>query len=334
MLASPAICSQWRKWSLVSLHNPPLPSVSCAYQESPVHWSRRQFMTASSLGVVGSIMGCSQRRSAALRTDGTPTIAAAAFRRRVDSIDWYYEIKGRGPSLVLIPSGEGDCGSFGKLVASLSTEFTVLTFDMPGFSRSGDPPDFSNYSMSRAANEVAALVRALGLGPATFYGCSSGGHIALCLAVEHAELVRNVLVHEVAGMRSNAAQNPLTALADDEIVQVCRDRFRNELNESPEAWDALGEAFHDRLERNYVTWVRRYLQPDRFRNFEPDDLRGRPVTWTIGALSPADRFIDNRVAANAAGLHVTSLMCRHFPQVSIPDALADHIASVARAHVA
>jgi pimeloyl-ACP methyl ester carboxylesterase len=73
----------------------------------------------------------------------------------------------------------------------------VLTFDMPGFSRSSDPPDFANYSMGRAAHEVAGLVRALGLGPATFYGCSSGGQVALCLTAEHSDLVRNVAVHEV-----------------------------------------------------------------------------------------------------------------------------------------
>ena len=148
----------------------------------------------------------------------------------------------------------------------LSAKFTVLTFDMPGFSRSGEPPDFSNYSMSRAAAEIAGLVGALGFGPATFYGCSSGGHISLCLAVEHPELVKNVVVHEVAlGIRS--ATNPLTTLADDELIEVCKNRFRNELNETPEAWDALGSAFHARLERNYVKWVRHYLAPARFRTF-------------------------------------------------------------------
>ena len=122
--------------------------------------------------------------------------------------------------------------------------------------------------------------------------------------------------------------NPLTTLADDEVIEVCKKRFRNELNETPEAWDALGKAFHDRLERNYVTWVRHYLGPARFRTFAPDDLRDRAVTWTIGGLSPVDRFIDNKKVAAAAGFPVGTLPCRHFPQVSIPDVLANHIAGV------
>src|SRR5262249_41464661 len=91
------------------------------------------------------------------------TRVETGFRHQVDSINWYCESRGEGPTVVLIPSGEGDCGSFERVAALLSGEFTVLTFDMPGFSRSSDPPNFADYSLSRAASEVAALVRSLRL---------------------------------------------------------------------------------------------------------------------------------------------------------------------------
>src|SRR4029434_11285175 len=187
----------------------------------------------------------------------------AGFRHRVDSIDWYCELRGRGPTIVLIPSGEGDCGSFERVATSLSGTFTVLTFDMPGFSRSSDPPNFVDYSLSRAASEVAALVRSLGLGPATFYGCSSGGVVALCLVADHSDLVRKVAVHEVPLSPASGGLARLPTLADDEIIRVCQDLFRNQMNENAEAWDALGEAYHQRLERNYVTWVHRYVDQNR-----------------------------------------------------------------------
>jgi pimeloyl-ACP methyl ester carboxylesterase len=261
-----------------------------------------------------------------------PSTGEIGFHHQVDSIDWYCELRGRGPTIVLIPSGEGDCGSFEKVAASLSGAFTVLTFDIPGFSRSSDPPDFANYSMGRAAHEVAGLVRGLGLGPATFYGCSSGGQVALCLTAEHSDLVRNVAVHEVPlSTTTRGALGRLIALDDGEIVSACQDLFRNQMNESAEAWDALGEAFHKRLERNYVTWMRRYVGQNRiFRPFAPEELRRRPVTWTIGGLTPAAAFFDNVVTAYGAGIPIGLLMCRHFPQVSIPDVLADHIGKVAR----
>jgi len=263
------------------------------------------------------------------------TRVEASFRHRVDAIDWYCELRGRGPTIVLIPSGEGDCGSFERVATSLSGTFTVLTFDMPGFSRSSEPPNFADYSLSRAASEVAALVRSLELGPATFYGCSSGGVVALCFTADHADLVRNVVVHEVPLSPARGELSRLTTLDDDEIVRACQDRFRNQLNENAEAWDALGEAFHKRLKRNYVTWVRRYVQQNRYlRTFAPEELQRRPVTWTIGGLTPAERFFDNVVTAHAAGIQLGLLQCKHFPQVSIPEVLANHIGNVAPASCA
>lgn len=252
-------------------------------------------------------------------------------RHRVGSIEWYCESGGTGPPIVLIPSGEGDCGSFEKVAASLSSDFTVLTFDMPGFSRSSEPENFENYSMTQAADEVAALIRSFGMGPATFYGCSSGGQIALCLAADHSDLVRTVAVHEVP-LGPSPVLSALVALDDDEVVRRCRDIFRNQMNENGDAWDALGTPYHKRLDRNYVTWIRRYVgQSNMLRRFTAEELQRRPISWTIGGLTPVAAFFDNIVVAHSAGLQVGLLMCRHFLQVSIPTLLAEHVRKVASA---
>ena len=257
-----------------------------------------------------------------------------AFRHRVGSIDWYCERRGKGPALVLIPSGEGDCGSFGRVASSLAEKFTVLTFDMPGFSRSGEPPNFEDYSMAQAASEVAALVRSLELEPATFYGCSSGGAIALSLVSGHSDLVRLAIVHEVPlrrpGNPSQRGTGRLASLSDVEIVSRCKDISRNISNADPSLWDALGSEFHERLERNYVTWVRRYGGRVS-RSYSREELRRRPIVWTVGGLSPAAWFIDNVLTACEAGIEIGLLPCKHFPQVSIPDRLAEHINEAASA---
>lgn len=87
-----------------------------------------------------------------------------------------------------------------------------------------------------------------------------------------------------------------------------------------------------RLERNYITWVRRYVGGGSVRRgFTAEELQRRPVIWTIGGLTPAARFFSNVVTAHAAGIEIGLLMCRHFPQVSIPEVLADHIRKAARA---
>jgi pimeloyl-ACP methyl ester carboxylesterase len=75
----------------------------------------------------------------ARRPSGGRSMHAQSFMHPVDGIDWYCQQQRDGPAVVLVPSGEGDCTPFDPVVARLADEFSVLTFDMPGFSRTGDP---------------------------------------------------------------------------------------------------------------------------------------------------------------------------------------------------
>ena len=250
------------------------------------------------------------------------------FTHAVDGIDWHCERRGAGPNVVLVPSGEGDCASFEAVAAALADSFTVLTFDTPGFSRSSGPADPAQISVGTLGDQVASLVRSLGIRRAAFYGCSSGGRAVLDLAVRHADLVRRAIVHEVA----TTARGPLAeliSLDDAAIVQACKHVFGAVMNEDAAAWNSLGEAYHKRLERNYVTWVRRYVATiDSIPPLVPAALAGRPITWTIGGMNPAANFFSNVQIAFDARIRLGLLMCRHFPQVSMPAALAAHI----RAH--
>ena len=84
------------------------------------------------------------------------------FRHQVNGIDWYCEQRGEGPPVVLVPSGEGDCGVFDWVATQLANEFTILTFDTPGFSRS--QAGTSDISMSKLGDQIACLLRSLGTG--------------------------------------------------------------------------------------------------------------------------------------------------------------------------
>jgi pimeloyl-ACP methyl ester carboxylesterase len=248
-----------------------------------------------------------------------------SFRHTAGGIDWYCERRGKGPFVVLVPSGEGDCGSFEAVAAALADAFTVLTFDTPGFSRSGAPADATQIAVATLGDQVAALVRSLGIARATFYGCSSGGRAVLDLAVRHADLVGRAIVHEVA----TTARGPLAEiipLDDAGVVAACKHVFGAVMNEDTAAWNDLGAEYHQRLERNYVTWVRRYVATiDAGPPLDPAPLAGRPIVWTIGGLNPVAAFFSNVPLAFEARIRLGLLMCRHFPQVSIPAELARHI---------
>jgi pimeloyl-ACP methyl ester carboxylesterase len=263
---------------------------------------------------------------------GSEHVDVQRFEHQAAGVNWYCEQRGGdGPPVVLVPSGEGDCASFEQVAAQLADEFTVLTFDTPGFSRSRVHAA-DDISVSKLAEQIAGLVESLGTYPATFYGCSSGGVAVLDLVVRHPELVRSAVVHEVAMAGAAALLADLTTLDDGAVVESCKFAFGHVMNDDLAAWEALGDEYHSRLANNYVTWVRRYVAPEPPPPHSPEDLAGKPITWTIGGLNPAGMFLDNVVLAVKSGCPISPLMCKHFPQVSAPEMLTAHIRKSALAH--
>lgn len=252
------------------------------------------------------------------------SIPSVSHVRTGDGIEWYCERRGTGTDLILIPSGEGDRENFAKVAALLAGSFTVTTFDMPGMSRTTAPETaMKALTASKLAAQIVGLMDKLGIAKASFWGCSSGALTALALAADSPDRVQCTVVHE-APLAPVDSVSALKSLDDATIIQVVSQLFATGFCEDDEKWQALGPAYHKRLERNYITWVRMYvLQVER--DFSKDELNRRPTTWTIGALMPAGFFHQNVVDGYAAGIPVGLLPCKHFPQVTIPEILAKHI---------
>jgi pimeloyl-ACP methyl ester carboxylesterase len=119
------------------------------------------------------------------------------FEHETDGIDWYRERRGEGRMSCWCSSGEGDCGSFEQVAEQFASEFSVLTFDMPGFSRSyiRSPEDIS---VVKLADQIAGLVRSLECATPPSTDAAQGGLVVLDLVIHHPDLVRTALVHEVA----------------------------------------------------------------------------------------------------------------------------------------
>ena len=217
-----------------------------------------------------------------------------------DGILWHCLRYGSGPDLVLLPSGEGDTHTFATLLHLLSPHFTLTTFDMPGFSRSTCPPSaLESLSASKLASQIISLLDTLSIPLASFYGCSSGGLIALALVSEYPDRVRNVIVHEVP-LEMPKDLRALKRMSEEDLAQACRKMFATEMCEDEAKWDGMGKEYHKRLERNYVTWARHYLCHVE-RGFDEEELRRRPVMWTIGGLTPAGVFWGKRLSQAAFG---------------------------------
>jgi pimeloyl-ACP methyl ester carboxylesterase len=108
----------------------------------------------------------------------------------------YHEVRGEGPPVLLIAGATGDAGHFSRPAELLADEFTVITYDRRGNSRSPRPEGWTTTSLSEQAADAAALLEALDAAPAAVYGSSSGADIAIWLLLEHPAAVRGAVVHE------------------------------------------------------------------------------------------------------------------------------------------
>ncbi|RFM26855.1 alpha/beta hydrolase [Deminuibacter soli] len=110
----------------------------------------------------------------------------------------YYEVKGQGPTLILIPGANGDAVIFAPIRAFLSKNFRVVTYDRRGFSHStlNDGYDFKD-RLSDDADDVAALIAHLSDdGKAYVLGSSSGAIVALKTLLTHADKIELLVSHE------------------------------------------------------------------------------------------------------------------------------------------
>ena len=127
-----------------------------------------------------------------------------------DGLEIAYRRVGEGPPLVLVHGAAEDGRVWQPQLADLSDEFTVVAWDEPGAGRSSEAP--TGFSLSHYARCLAALIDALGLGPAHVAGVSWGGTVALELYRRHPERVATlVLADTYAGWKGSLPEAEVRA---------------------------------------------------------------------------------------------------------------------------
>lgn len=148
---------------------------------------------------------------------------ARAGRAAVNGTKIYQEVRGNGPSVLFISGATGDAGHFAQVADLLADEFTVVTYDRRGNSRSPRPAGWTATSIDEQADDAAALVEALGLAPIAAFGTSGGGAILLNLILRHPEVLRGTIVHEppLVPVVSNADElmAGLQSMMEDEMAR-------------------------------------------------------------------------------------------------------------------
>ncbi|WP_028921838.1 alpha/beta fold hydrolase [Pseudonocardia acaciae] len=111
-----------------------------------------------------------------------------------DGVRLYYEEAGAGTPLVFVHEFGGDHRSWEPQLRHFARRYRCVAFAARGFPPSDVPDDPARYGQHRAADDVAAVIDALGGGPAHVVGNSMGGFATLHLGLRHPGRARSLVV--------------------------------------------------------------------------------------------------------------------------------------------
>lgn len=112
--------------------------------------------------------------------------------RTDDGVDLYYEEAGSGIPMVFVHEFAGDYRSWEPQMRFFSRRYRCITYSARGYAPSAVPGDASAYSQDRATDDIAAVIKGLGLGQAHVVGLSMGAFATLHLGLRYPDLARSL----------------------------------------------------------------------------------------------------------------------------------------------
>src|ERR671912_94978 len=119
-------------------------------------------------------------------------MAPAGTHIEANGLRIYYEVHGEGEPLLLIHGGTPTPHFLGYHLPAFTEHFQVFTPDSRGHGRTDNPTGELGYRVM--ADDVAALIVALGLQRPLVLGYSDGGQIALELGMRYPGLARALVL--------------------------------------------------------------------------------------------------------------------------------------------
>jgi pimeloyl-ACP methyl ester carboxylesterase len=112
----------------------------------------------------------------------------------------YYEIFGKGEPIVVMAGGLSDISSMSQTIVPLSRKRQVIGIELEGHGHTALRK--TPMSHERNGDDVAAVLKHLKIAKADIAGYSHGGDAAIRMAIQHPEMVRNLIVISTAAARN------------------------------------------------------------------------------------------------------------------------------------
>jgi pimeloyl-ACP methyl ester carboxylesterase len=111
---------------------------------------------------------------------------------KLNSLNFYYEVEGEGPPLVLIAGLSADSSSWDLIKPFLVKKFQVIRFDNRSVGRTEIPSH--SYTIAEMGEDVIALLDHLGISKAHLLGHSMGGTIAQTVALQWPHYLERLII--------------------------------------------------------------------------------------------------------------------------------------------
>jgi pimeloyl-ACP methyl ester carboxylesterase len=181
-----------------------------------------------------------------------PTMTQQGNYATVNGLELYYEVHGNGEPLVLLPGAYMTIATLGALVPQLAATRRVIAVELQGHGHTADIDRPLRFEL--LADDIAALIRYLGLERADVFGFSLGGGVALQVAIRRPDVVRKLALvsstfkrdgwhpEVVTGMRAMSVGGFSGTPLPDEYRKV---------SPRPEAWPAMVAKIRDLVTSDY-----------------------------------------------------------------------------------
>ncbi|MDQ3707534.1 MAG: alpha/beta hydrolase [Chloroflexota bacterium] len=214
----------------------------------------------------------------------------------------YYELRGEGEPILVLPGFTEDTGDLEELVSELAQSYRVIAADLPGSGRSQPiPRQYSPDFYLEDARTMSALLRHLGIEKAHVAGFSDGGEVALLMAVRHPDLVRSLIVWGAAGTLGAGDIAPtldaIYNMVDDptEDLQGWSDYIKQQYGEEPgratmQSWSAASKAILERGGDISLSRAHEIRCPTLIISGELDPFLTPDMTRDLASRIPAATF--------------------------------------------
>ncbi|MCC7486085.1 MAG: alpha/beta hydrolase [Burkholderiales bacterium] len=106
----------------------------------------------------------------------------------------YYEETGRGAPIVFVHEFSHDLGSWEPQLRHFSRQYRCVAFNARGYPPSDVPAQASAYSQAIATDDIAHVMRHVGISRAHVIGCSMGGYATLHFGLRYPRMARSLTV--------------------------------------------------------------------------------------------------------------------------------------------